>query len=77
MKVNAVEVEVDYISHYGVRGSDGLPFFRTHVRCVDIEVPSLDDAKVIRFLMESQFAMGLDPYAANKLDDPLQTDERS
>ena len=47
-EVNMVTVEVDAISHYGVRNDEGLPLFRTHVSCDTIEVPSLEDAKVIR-----------------------------
>ena len=67
---HSVAVEVDYISHYGVGAGDGTPAFRTQVRCVGIQVPTLDDAKSIRSLMQSQFGMDLDPYATNKLDVP-------
>lgn len=67
-EVNMVTVEVDAISHYGVRDDNGLPLFRTHVRCDRIDVPSLEDAKVIRFILEDHFKMEIDPYAINLLD---------
>ena len=67
-EVNMVTVEVDSISHYGVRDDDGLPLFRTHVMCDRIDVPSLEDAKVIRVILEDQFGMEIDPYAINILD---------
>lgn len=66
---NIISVEVEEISHYGVRSKKSAPIFKTAVRCGELVVGSIEDAKQIRKFLSSQFGLEVDPYGITRIDE--------
>ncbi|GAB1597188.1 hypothetical protein [Lysobacter claricitrinus] len=65
---NCIRVGIDEVSHYAVKTESGLRYM-TSVRCEEIAVPSLDDAKRACTFMIEQADFEIDPYGLNRLTD--------
>lgn len=63
----SVSVEVDEVSHYSGR-RDGRLVFTSVIRALPLNVPTLEDARVVRDILIQQCGLELDPYAVNVLD---------
>jgi hypothetical protein len=65
---NSVSMEIEEVSHYGVPGEDGRSRFHTQIRCTEIPVPSVEDARTILAILKVH-GMELDPYAINRVSE--------
>lgn len=65
---NSVSMEIEEISHYALPREDRRSEFQTQVRCAQIPVPSVEDARIILAILKSH-GMEVDPYAIDRISD--------
>ena len=64
---NSISVEVDDISHYGVKSKGGL-VFKSAIRAVALNLRTFEDARVVRDILTKQLGLEVDPYGINTLE---------
>ncbi|MDZ7812206.1 MAG: hypothetical protein U5L74_03420 [Ideonella sp.] len=60
----SVSVEVHEVSHH-VRRMDGSLVFNSVIRGHPLNVPTLEDARVVRDILTKQCGLAVDPYGIN------------
>lgn len=63
----SVSVEVDEVSHHACR-KDGSLVFNSVIRAHPLNVPTLEDVRVVRDILTKQCGLAVDPYGINVLD---------
>ena len=63
---NLISVEIEDISHYGVRSKSGV-MFKSVIRAVALRVQSIEDARIARDFLSKQIGLEVDPYGINTL----------
>ena len=66
VRENIVSVEVDEISHYGASSEHGATF-KCAIRARELNVATMEDARIVRNFLVTQSGMEVDPYAVDKL----------
>jgi len=64
---NSVSVEIEDISHYGVKANGGVQF-KTAIRGIALNVRTIEDARTVRDFLTKQIGLEVDPYATNTLE---------
>ncbi len=64
---HSVSVEIEDISHYGVKSKGGVQF-KSAIRGVALNVRAVEDARTVRDFLTKQIGLEVDPYAINTLE---------
>ena len=63
-----ISVEIDDVTHYAVNDNEKV-LFKTSLRCREVPVASLADARAVCTFLANQFGLAIDPYGVNKIDE--------
>ena len=68
MRDHSIRVTIEEVSHYAVQTEAGVQY-KTSLRCEEIQVPSIEDARSVCAFMTEQLGFEFDPYGPNRLVD--------